>query len=608
MTSRYYITCKFNVPSHVSCKVSYPWQLVNISHFKSFKICTMCVSSSKLLGANKTNTTKTNIDILSDFMSPILATNTMGMIQDNNFLKLDQHHELKVIQPHVDVNKINELKEITRRLLTMTSDPTLMTMKLIDTIQRLGLGYYFKEEIDEILKSVSHLLLDDDGLYATALCFRLQRHNGLHTNPNVFKKFMDANGKVKKSLSEDIEGLLSLYEASYLSTNEEYLLLHLKDFATRHLEESLLSQFSPKLKKKVVDSLKLPRHMRMERLEARKYIEEYVNEDDHNPILLEFAKLDYNRVQLIFRKELVEITSWWKELGLASKLSFVRDRHVECFVWTVGLLPEPKDTSCRIVLAKAIAIMLVIDDIYDTYGAYGDLVLFTRAIQRWDLKEAEQLPEYMKVCYMALYNTNNEICDQVLKKHGLCVQPFLTKTWIDLVEAYMVEVEWVRQGIVPNLKDYMDNGIVSSGTYMAMVHLFVLILEGVTNENIRHLLDPYPKFFTLAGTILRLWDDLGTSKEEEERGDALSSIQLLMKDKHIACEEEGRNQILQIINGLWKDLNSELVKSNLELFPMIQVAFNTSRASQVVYQHNEDSYLSSVKSQVQNLFFKPIDF
>lgn len=47
---------------------------------------------------------------------------------------------------------------------------------------------------------------------------------------------------------------------------------------------------------------------------------------------------------------------------------------------------------------------------------------------RWDLSEIEQLPEYMKVCYMALYNTNNEICDKVLKERGLSVQPFLRNT------------------------------------------------------------------------------------------------------------------------------------------------------------------------------------
>lgn len=65
------------------------------------------------------------------------------------------------------------------------------------------------------------------------------------------------------------------------------------------------------------------------------------------------------------------------------KLSFARDRPLECFLWMVGLLPEPKYSSCRIEGAKTVAILLVIDDIFDTYGKMDELVLFTHAIRRY---------------------------------------------------------------------------------------------------------------------------------------------------------------------------------------------------------------------------------
>lgn len=70
-------------------------------------------------------------------------------------------------------------------------------------------------------------------------------------------------------------------------------------------------------------------------------------------------------------------------MGLVEKLSFGRDRPLECYLWTVGLLPEPKYSNCRIELAKTIAILLVLDDIFDTYGSLDELVLFTDAIQRF---------------------------------------------------------------------------------------------------------------------------------------------------------------------------------------------------------------------------------
>ncbi|KAM0058767.1 putative geranyl diphosphate diphosphatase [Helianthus debilis subsp. tardiflorus] len=486
-----------------------------------------------------------------------------------------------------------------------TSDPT-MTLQLIDTIQRLGVGYYFQDEINNMLEKLTKVL-PDDNLYTVALLFRLRRHNGLCTNPQeVFHNFMDANGELNKSSSEDIQGLLSLYEASYMGSTEEYILSNAKEITSIHLSRSV-SQLSPKLHQKVVDALRLPRHMRMQRLEARRYIKEYANEDDHNPILLEFAKIDYNMVQSVLQRELLEVTWWWDRLGLSSKLVFVRDRHVECFLWTVGLLPELSLSGSRIELAKAIAILLVIDDIYDTYGSYDDLVLFTEAIQRWDLNEMEQLPEYMKICFEALYNTNNDICDKVMRERGFSVQSYLRKTWIDLAKAYMEETKWVKRDRIPTLKHYIQNGVTTSGTYMALMHLFFMVSDGVTSENSQHLLDRYPKFFTLAGTILRLWDDLGTIKEEQERGDMLSSIHLLMKEKSTTCEEEGRKEILQMIYELWNDLNAELVTPDVMLFPMINVALNMSRASQVVYQHNDDSYLTGVEKHVEYLFYKPID-
>lgn len=118
---------------------------------------------------------------------------------------------------------------------------------------------------------------------------------------------MDANGKFKKSLIQDKEGLLSLYEASYLGANAEDVLSEAKEFTTGQLKKSV-SQLTPKLCKNVLQSLELPRHLRMARLEAKRYIEEYGNENDHIPILLEFAKLDYNEVQSLHQTELAEIT------------------------------------------------------------------------------------------------------------------------------------------------------------------------------------------------------------------------------------------------------------------------------------------------------------
>lgn len=123
----------------------------------------------------------------------------------------------------------------------------------------------------------------------------------------IFQKFKDHNGKFKDSLQEDTLGLLSLYEASHLGANGEDMLLEAMEFSEAHLKQSL-SKLEPQLAKNVSQALELPRHRRMARLEARRYIEEFGNESGHDPALLELAKLDYNKVQSLHQMELSEIT------------------------------------------------------------------------------------------------------------------------------------------------------------------------------------------------------------------------------------------------------------------------------------------------------------
>ena len=39
----------------------------------------------------------------------------------------------------------------------------------------------------------------------------------------------------------------------------------------------------------------------------------------------------------------------------------------------------------------------------------------------------EQLPDYMKICYLSLFNTTNEMAYHILKQQGINVLPYLTK-------------------------------------------------------------------------------------------------------------------------------------------------------------------------------------
>lgn len=124
----------------------------------------------------------------------------------------------------------------------------------------------------------------------------------------MFDKFRKRDGRFHDNLREDIEGLLNLFEASFLGIEGEDVLEEANIFCTEHLKESLGTLGSKIiLAEQVQQSLDIPSYWRMPRIEAQNFIKLYPTDDESSPILLTLAKLDYNLVQSIHQQELKEL-------------------------------------------------------------------------------------------------------------------------------------------------------------------------------------------------------------------------------------------------------------------------------------------------------------
>ncbi|GMQ02844.1 hypothetical protein CsSME_00048895 [Camellia sinensis var. sinensis] len=125
---------------------------------------------------------------------------------------------------------------------------------------------------------------------------------------DVFNKFRDSNGEFKETVSNDVQGMLSLYEATYLKIRGEGFLDEAHAFTIAQLE-SLVGgpHLSSDLSEQVMHALKQSIHRGFPRLEAKHFISFYEKDASRNETLLRLAKLDFNQLQLSHREELCHI-------------------------------------------------------------------------------------------------------------------------------------------------------------------------------------------------------------------------------------------------------------------------------------------------------------
>lgn len=510
----------------------------------------------------------------------------------------------------------SELKENVRMLLNKEDLDSLHKLELIDSIQRLGVSYHFQDEIKRILEAIyddSNEKLNSHDLNAASLKFRLLRQHSFDVPQDIFKEFMDESGKFKPSLSKDMKGMISLYEASYLSIKNEKIMDEAQDFATKHMKDYINDINSSKdenLTKLVSHALEFPQHWREPRQEARWFIDFYETSapaEDYVSNLLYFAKLDYNMVQSIYQDDLRYLSKWWKDTEWGEKLGFARERLMECFYWSVGYNSHPEFSYGRKVLTAITAFITTIDDIYDVYATLEELEVLTKLTKRWDAAELDQLPDYVKVCFTVFYNDINEVANVAEREHGASILPYFQKVWTDLFEAYLLEAKWYHSGYKPNLKEYLDNAWISITGPVVLTHSYFLTATSFTDEALQSIRN-YPKIVRLAATILRIADDMGTSYHELARGDNPKLVQCYMNDNGIS-EEEAREYVRHLLIENWKELNEErLAAESTFSKPFIDMCMNLGRIALSIYMYGDGHGAPTLKDKERStyLFVDPI--
>ncbi|KAF3441176.1 hypothetical protein FNV43_RR15088 [Rhamnella rubrinervis] len=491
--------------------------------------------------------------------------------------------------------QVEELKEEVKEMLMESHEKPLekKTLELIDAIQRLGVAYHFDSEIDGILEKIYHHYSfgfvvgeDHDDLYIVALWFRLLRQHGYHISSDIFNKFKDGEGNFKASLTVNVPGMLSLYEAAHLRIRGEEILDEALAFTTTHLQ-SMVNDISHHLAQRVTLALRKPIRKNIPRLETRQYISQYPKEDSHNTTLLRLAELDFNVLQALHQEEVSNITRWYKNLDIASQLPYARDRVIEFYFCIMGVYFEPQYSVGRQLHAKFIAIASIIDDTYDAYGTYEELKLFTKAVKRWDISAVDVLPDYMKVVYQVLLDFLTEITKHTAKEGRSCFLHYWKQEVEDVVQAYLVEASWRGEVYTPTMEEYMSVGLHTAGC-LAGITLSFLGMGKIATKEVFDWLSNKPKILKASSIIGRLLNDITTHKFEGERGHVASAVECYMKQHGLVEEKEAYKALSEGIENAWRDINEELLKPTAVGTPLLERVLNLSRSLEVMY--DGDSY------------------
>ncbi|KAH7544502.1 hypothetical protein JRO89_XS15G0176500 [Xanthoceras sorbifolium] len=469
--------------------------------------------------------------------------------------------------------QLEELKDKVKEMLLAVANDPIGKVNLINSLCRLGVSYHFQAEIEEQLLHTFESQLNFGGdndydLYTTSLLFRVLRQHGYKMSCSNFNKFMNSDGKFNENLTNDVKGILSLYEATHLRLHGEDILEEALAFSKTHLK-SLAEKASPHFAKQIINALELPLHKSMPRLEALKYISFYQEDESRDETLLLFAKLDFSWVQLLHQHELGQLSSWWKDLDLPSKLPHTRDRLIETYFWAVTIYFEPCYSRARLMLCKITMFLVVVDDTYDSYGTFEELQHFTNAIKRVSYTKA---------------------------------------TLQEMFTAYFVEAQWSNQNYVPPFDEYYKTAFPSIGSFAYTASSFLGMGEEIAEKYAFEWLLNRPKIVSAAYEIARLKNDLMSHKFGEKREHTVCSVECYMKEYNLSMKEITEKFNL-IFENAWKDINRECLQAAsmpVSMDILLRVV-NLARLIEVTYK-DADGYThpKHLKDIISTLFIDQI--
>ncbi|XP_027338614.1 (3S,6E)-nerolidol synthase 1-like [Abrus precatorius] len=499
------------------------------------------------------------------------------------------------------------LKEVKHVFQKLVSEDPMESLYMVDIIQRLGFEHHFEEEIETSLQK-QHLIFsthlsdfaNNHKLFEIALQFRLLRQRGFYVHADVFDSLKSNKSKFIENYGDDVKGLIALYEATHLSIEGEDSLDDVGYLSCQLLRAWLTTHKEHHEAIYVANTLQHPLHYGLSRFSDRNIFPSDFKTKKEWTCLEELNEINSHIVRFMNQNEIIQVNKWWKDLGMAKEVEFARYQPLKWYMWPMTCFTNPRFSDQRIELTKPISLIYIIDDIFDVYGTLDQLTQFTDAVNRWELVGTEQLPDFMKICITTLYDFTNDFAMKIYEKHGLNPIDTLKKSWVLLLNAFLEEAHWLKSGHLPTAEEYLNNGIVSTGVHVVLIHAFFLLDESITKEIIA-IMDDFPDIVHSVAKILRLCDDLQGTKGEDQKGIDGSYLDCYMNEHQDVSAEDAQSHVAHLISSEWKRLNREMLRPNPFPSSFTNFCLNAARTVPLMYHYGTNPSLSNLHEHVQML-------
>ncbi|GLJ48425.1 hypothetical protein SUGI_1022120 [Cryptomeria japonica] len=456
----------------------------------------------------------------------------------------------------------------------------------------------------------------------TSMALRILRLHGYNVSSDALKGFRDKNGEFFCFMGQThraVTDMFNVHRFSHVAFPGETIMEEARLFTHKYLTNAVQNvgtfdkwALKKDLQGEVEYVLKYPWHRSMPRLEARSYIEQYGGENDvwlskalylmpnvSNGKYLELAKLDFNNMQSMHQNEIPHIQRWLELCGFNK--FFTQKNVVQTYFIISTSMFEPEFATCRAVYTKTAILTVILSDLFESHCSVADIMVFSEAVQRWDLSLVNSMAEEMKICFKALYDTLNQIAEQGRIRQGRDVLPYLRNLWEVLLASYSKETERMQMKYIRSMEEYTENAKESMG--VATVILTSILFTGdLLSDEVLVKFGNGSRFLYLVALTGTLAKDIKTYQDKRRRGKPWA-IEKFIRNHPEASEKEAMDHINSVMQSALLKLNWEVINNREMGERCRKLIFNTARSMQLFYMERDSSEMEEV---IKKCLFEPV--